>query len=902
MSDLREQLQSSLGTAYAVERELGGGGMSRVFVAVDNALGRRVVIKVLTPELVQGLSAERFTREIKLAAALQDPHIVPVHSAGDAGGMPYYTMPYVEGESLRVRLLHGEIPYNDAIGILKDVALALEYAHARGIVHRDIKPENVLLSGRTAVVADFGIAKAVSAARTQLPGASKGTLTSIGQSLGTPAYMAPEQAAGDPVDYRADLYAWGIMAYEMLVGRHPFADKASTAQLMAAQVMEKPMPIAERKPGLPPPIAATVMQCLEKDPNARPSRATELVDALEGLVSPSAAATTEGRSSVSAAPPASVTPAGRRAPVLAIALGVVAISVATVFFVRRSPGESSPGTATNAARSSTSHRIAVIPFENRGDSVDAYFADGMTDAIRGTLTGLADLEVIASASSAQYAKSTKSPKEIAQELGVRYLLTGTVRFAKGSGIERVQVRPALVEVGDDGTAANRWEQPFDADVKDVFKVQGDIATKVASAMQVALGGAATKQLAATPTNNPEAYDAYLRGMSVWNDGANMDPTSLRRALSFFEQAAARDSTMVDAWVAISRVNTALYGNLNPLPEFKERALAAAQRAKALDPRSIPAYRAMAAYYSGIDYDFERGEAQIDSALRIAPRDVRLLSSIVPYKEEKGQLEEGLRDRETTLQLDPRSPIRWSNYAAALLRVRRFAEARNAATRAVAIAPQSLQAHEYLAMADIGAGDLAAARASITRSSKDVALAPLVAYVATYWDLGWVLDSTMVNTLLTLGPDSFDDDRPTWALVRAQQYHWRGELALSRAWADTAVRANADILRQAPGEAAPAGTQALALAYAGRKSEAIAEGVHAVDLARKRRGTQLLNAPYFTHILARVYAISGEPEKAVDTLEELLREPFFVSRAMLRIDPTFASLRGNARFQQLTAGN
>ena len=219
MTDLRTQLQATLGAAYTLERELGGGGMSRVFVARDESLDRDVVVKVLSPELSATLSAERFTREIKLAAALQEPHIVPVLTAGTTSeGLPYYTMPFVRGDSLRARLLAGPVPLTDALGILRNIAQALAYAHKRGIVHRDIKPENVLLSSGTAVVTDFGIAKALSASKTQAPG---GTLTSVGTSIGTPAYMAPEEAVGDVnTDHHADLYAWGVVAYEVLSGAH----------------------------------------------------------------------------------------------------------------------------------------------------------------------------------------------------------------------------------------------------------------------------------------------------------------------------------------------------------------------------------------------------------------------------------------------------------------------------------------------------------------------------------------------------------------------------------------------------------------------------------------------------------------------------------------------------------
>jgi len=280
---LRDQLQATLGSAYTIERELGGGGMSRVFVARDEHLRRSVVVKVLPPELVAGVNAERFDREIELAAGLQHPHIVPVLSAGQTNGVPYYTMPFVEGDSLRALLLRGDrLPMTDVIGILRDVAKALAYAHERGIVHRDIKPDNVLLSGGSAVVTDFGIAKAISASRTVAPG---GTLTQIGTSIGTPAYMAPEQAAADPAtDHRADIYSFGCVAYELLAGRPPFVGK-TPQKLLAAQMGEVPQSITELRVDTPASLASLVMQCLAKDADARPQRAADIVRVLETTTS-----------------------------------------------------------------------------------------------------------------------------------------------------------------------------------------------------------------------------------------------------------------------------------------------------------------------------------------------------------------------------------------------------------------------------------------------------------------------------------------------------------------------------------------------------------------------------------------------------------------------------------------
>src|SRR5262245_52037190 len=279
-TDIRSQLQATLSGSYTLERELGGGGMSRVFVADETRLGRKVVVKVLSPELAAGISGDRFEREIKLAASLQQANIVPVLSAGETGGLPYYTMPFVEGESLRSKLqARAAFPVSEAVLILRDVARALAYAHERGIVHRDIKPDNVLLSGGAAVVTDFGIAKAISASRTDSGGGA--TLTQLGTSIGTPAYISPEQAAGDPeVDQRADIYSFGCMAYELLAGQPPFTNR-TPQRLMAAHMSEKPQPVLELRPDTPVALAAMVMRCLEKDASARPQTATELFAVLE---------------------------------------------------------------------------------------------------------------------------------------------------------------------------------------------------------------------------------------------------------------------------------------------------------------------------------------------------------------------------------------------------------------------------------------------------------------------------------------------------------------------------------------------------------------------------------------------------------------------------------------------
>ena len=347
--------------------------MSRVYLAEESSLGRRVVIKTLPSELARAVSSERFRREIRLAARLTHPHIVPLLTAGESDGVPWYTMPYLEGTTLRGRLAQGPMTIAEAVSLLRDVARALIYAHEHGVVHRDIKPENVLLTGGMGMVTDFGIAKALTAAT----GDGQSGLTTLGVVMGTPVYMAPEQGVGDPAtDHRADIYAFGCMAYEVLTGAPPFTAGTAVA-LIGAHAIDKPEPVSHRRPEIPAGLAELVMRCLAKQPADRPQSAAEVLQVLDDL------------------PARARSPRRARLPLVAGAVAILA-GLAVVFLAgrREKPAATAPGQF---------HSVAVLPFVNTGgDPGDEYFSDGMTDELAHALAGLPDIRVAGRTSSYAY--------------------------------------------------------------------------------------------------------------------------------------------------------------------------------------------------------------------------------------------------------------------------------------------------------------------------------------------------------------------------------------------------------------------------------------------------------------------------------------------------------------------
>jgi serine/threonine-protein kinase len=772
--------------AYTIERELGGGGMARVFLATEVALKRRVVIKLLPAELTQGLSADRFAQEIALAAALQDPHIVPVLTAGTtAEGLPYYTMPFVEGESLRAHLLarpaaSGPLPLGESVAILRDVARALEYAHARGVVHRDIKPENILLAGRGALVADFGIARAMSEARTWLP-ARDDTQGSAGFATGTPAYMAPEQALAKPVHAAADLYAWGIVAWELLAGRHPFAHCASGQELMLAHANEPAPSLLTAEPTIPPALADLVMQCLAKGPDDRPASATVLLEALTAAAADAALSPLLPALPHTAAERRGVR---RRRAWLTGAAGALAALVGVAAWQQLAQRRSVPAERAQRAISSS---VAVLPFEHQGDSANVYLTEGVTDEIRGRLAGVRDLVVIARASSVQYRDSRKSPREIAEELGVRWLLTGTVRVLDAGGVPRLLVRPELVEVPGDGAPRSVWGDPFDAQGSDLLRVQGEIASRVVDAMQVAVSGADRARVQQVASRDPRAYDAYLRGQAAVQYGADVSAEAQMRALPLYEEAVQRDSLLLDAWVALARARVLLYSNGRDRSEaLAASARTAADRVASLDPEGARGHMARGTWLRIVASDLPAATRELEAAVRRDPGDARANGNLALLLDESlGRPADAVPYFERARALDPRSVIVWRSLGTALAALGRFNEARDAADRARALSPTNEGAAVARLEVELATGDTTALRALLATMVREL---PNGRGALTLGALaGRYLNDDAAQRLLAVSPDAFDGDRGQWALLRAQLLAQRGDSLGARVWADSALR-------------------------------------------------------------------------------------------------------------------
>jgi serine/threonine protein kinase/tetratricopeptide (TPR) repeat protein len=692
VTEILHELQRALRERYAIERELGRGGMAQVFLAKDRKYGRRVAIKILDPDIATAVGAERFLREIQITAQLQHTNIVPLLDSGEAGVLLYSVMPYIEGESLRDRMMCcGKISVPEATSIACEVADALEYAHQRGVVHRDIKPENILLSNGHAVIADFGIARAV-----DLAGGA--TLTGIGLPIGTVAYMSPEQAtAAAPVDGRSDIYSLGCVLYEMLAGRMAFSGP-NLKSVLNQQITSDPPLEHLREADVPAPLIATVRRCLAKAPEDRFQTAGALANALREtlgalprLSTPVPAVPTSQEQESGSARGGG---AGRwLVPAAVLALIILAISLILPLRKQRATVDTHADTSGRYAAS-----VAVLPFQDlSGDSTNEYFTDGITEEIIAQLAQIPGLKVISRTSVMALKRASLTLPQIAETLGVRHVVEGAVR-RQGN---RVRVSAELIEAS---TEAHLWAGTFEGDLSDRFRVQEEIARKVSNELASGLRAVPAMPSTAMPKHSA-AFDAVLRGRYLLQ---RRDPNSLEGAIGAFQDAVRLDTTYATGFAGLSSANSTwvFYGYPGAADRYvmSARAKALALRAVMLDSNLAEGHHALADALSLAGASTDSILAEIGRARRLKPNDAAIQMSAAFALANDRRYEQAVPLAQASLNLDPLSAGLRHSLIVLALGGHRYDLALDEARRARAFSPgdpvpEVLQAYAFLLSGD-----------------------------------------------------------------------------------------------------------------------------------------------------------------------------------------------------------
>jgi serine/threonine-protein kinase len=624
--DVLARLRAALADRYPIERAVGRGGMATVYLARDAKHHRDVAVKVLHPELAAGLGTERFLREIRIEAGLQHPHILPLHDSGEADGFLYYVMPFVVGESLRQRLeRETRLPLDDALAITADVADALGYAHAQGVVHRDIKPENILLSNGHALVADFGIAKAV-----ELAGDSK--LTETGWGMGTPAYMSPEQIVGEPADGRSDVYGLGCVVYEMLAGQPPFP-AASARAMFTRHQLDPPTPLRNARPEVPAEVEAAVLTALAKLPADRFATASEFLEGITG------SGNRKGFSRPSPKPRLSLKARyARLGRPLRVGLVVSAVSLALggayLTLLRGRP------VALAAGHVST---LAVLPIKDlQGDTSRAYIAEGLTDELSTDLAQIRGLQVINRQTMAGYGKSDKTPRQIAQELGVDAVVSGTLQRLG----DTVHLTTELTPRGSDRAL---WARSYGGSAGDLLRIQRETAWELGERLR---GERPRRTTAGGTAGDPEAIDAYIRGRYWWN---RRGQSNLLRSIEFFGQALDADPSFAPAYAGMADAYTQLgYGSWLAPDDAFPKAAAAARKALALDSTLAEPHAALGFYNMYFAWDWAAAEREFRLAIARNPSYATAHEWHGLFLAAMGRFDEAVAEERRAQTLDPLS--------------------------------------------------------------------------------------------------------------------------------------------------------------------------------------------------------------------------------------------------------
>jgi len=872
---------------YKILENLGGGGMGIVYKAQDLKLDRPVALKFLPPELTRDPEAKRrFIHEAKAASTVQHTNICVIHDIDETDdGQVFISMEYLRGETLRQKIGHGPLKIEEAIELAIQVAEGLTRAHDTGLVHRDIKPANIMVTtDGVAKIVDFGLAK--------LTGRS--ILTRAGSTLGTAAYMSPEQAGGEPADQRTDIWSLGVVLYEMLTGRRPFEAEYENA-LLYSILNAEPEPITGLRTEIPPGLERIVRKALAKKASERYQHADDMLVDLRSLRS-------ESQTSRSSQKPRK---RWTRSRTMIAGAAVIVIIVLTFLLLHRVLMPGAPPQAGHAQDGRT--MLVVLPFENLGASEDEYFANGTTDAITARLASVSGLGVISRQSAMQYKKTTKTIRQIGSELGVDYILEGTVqRERPGDPTSRVRVIPQLIRVSDD---THVWADTYDENMTEVFRVQSDIAERVARQLDVALLEPERRAIEKKPTENLAAYEDYLRGMD-YVETTNI--ADVETAVDLLKKAVSLDPQFAEAWAGLTVAYHTLYWIFDR-PGALDLEMEAARRAQELAPE-IPETHLALGYVAYARREFNEALEHFERAERLRPSG-EAPQAICRTLRRLGKWQDALAYAERAQRLIPRSYTIYSDELGyTKMCLHRFNDAERDFDQAIPLSPHLNdayinKAHTLLAKD----GDVSGARQIILEISRhrDITQAAegtitqgfagsfgpihLRLFPETFADLFDAFEAGPIERYRAIQPAVV----ATTHLARALICDAEGDRRSASARYDSARVYYERIIRSNPQSAYVCvyhGNLGLAYAGLGRCEEAIREGREASRMMPISKDAVL--GPYLVEYLAEVYVRCGKYETAIDQIETLFSVPSDMSAGLLRVDPIWDPIRDNPRFRRL----
>ncbi len=855
--------EGTLVSHYAVIKRLGAGGMGEVYLADDTRLHRKVALKFLPAHLVSDEQARtRFGRDSRAAALLDHPNIVTIHEVGEFQGRPYFAMQFVEGPTLRDYCSGRDLTVPEIINLTIQICEGLARAHEAGIVHRDIKLTNIMIDadGRP-ILLDFGLAT--------IPGDEK--LTRTGSTMGTVGYMSPEQVLAKKVDARSDLFSLGVVLYEMITGRQPFKGENQASSLHAI-THDTPEPLARFKTGVPDRLQFIVSKLLEKDPALRYQNAA-------GVISDLKRANLSGDS---------VSPVRSRLFTRPVVWGVAALTV--ILLVGLVMKFLIGGGLTH--REDRPLMLAVLPFQNLGAAEDEYFADGITEEILTNLARLSGLGVISRSSAMKYKNTDKDQHQIGRELGVEYLLEGTIRWDKSGGSSRVRISPQLICVK---TRINEWSETFDTVISDIFAVQSGIARQVAQALNVTLLESEQQAITQPPTTNPEAYDFYLRG----NQYLSSSEKDIRNAEEMYRRAIAVEPSFALAYAQLGFVHTQMYWwHYDSSPERLAAAKQAIDRALEISPGLAEGQFSLAWYYYHGLRDYDRALEMFFTARRGQPNNSRLIKTIGLVQRRQGKWQEAADNLQRAAELDPRSAGNFNELAGTLISLRRYAAADTLLGRAIELAPDLQWAYVNKCLLYLlWDGDTKRARGVIREALAACDRWPFLTYLEITLDR---MDGAYEHAFgLLSGPGSAyaigGTDTAEYYCIKADICrHYRPQLR--EIYCDSARLLLERYVSSDPGE--PYYHLFLGRAYAGmgRKEDAIAQALKAIELFPI--SSDAYSAPDFIGVLAEIYTMTGEYDLALGRLDYMLSIPSWISIPYIRIWPEFAPLREHPGFGEL----